>query len=77
MRMAAACQDVQSQITFRKPLHRRLGQVKTSTQAVPDIEVQHLLPSPLHSSRKKPTVLVLVLVLLLAQSLWQVELLLW
>jgi hypothetical protein len=34
--------------------------------------VQHLLLSPLHSSRKKPTVLVLVL----AQSLWQVELLL-
>jgi hypothetical protein len=38
--------------------------------------VQHLLLSPLHSSRKKPTVLVLVLALALAQSLWQVELLL-
>jgi hypothetical protein len=36
--------------------------------------VQHLLPSPLHSSRKKPTVRVRVLVLV--QSLWQVELLL-
>lgn len=69
--MDAATQNVQSRITFRKPLRRRLGQVKTSTQAVPDKGVQHLLPSPLHSLRKKPTVLVLV------QSLWQVELLLW